>query len=587
MRFASLIFQRLTAHSVSDPFHSRYGQHLSAAEVNHLVQPSTAALEGVQDWLCDHGIPEDEFRYSPAKDWIQVALSVESVERLLDTNYSVFKHEDGTHLVRALQWSLPMHLHEHIETIQPTNSFMRPLNRRSTLMVASTGSNVEQYAVPTYDSRITAVEACNASLITPNCLRTLYGMRHITLQCPQTYDTSGTTDYTAQSTVKNQIALTNYLGETSNRSDISLFLTQYRPEAVPSSQNFTVTPISGAIDQQSPANASQLQQGTGLEGNLDAETILGIAYPTPLKVYNTAGSPPFNPDAATSSSNNNEPYLDWLQFVLNQTDLPQVISNSYGDDEQTVPMSYANAICKAFAQLGARGVTVLFSSGDNGVGAAGKCFSNDGRNASTFLPAFPASCVSSLSPTCSLFPRKLIISKPYVTTVGGTKEISPEVVAYNPLNNYASGGGFSNYFARPAYQDSVVPAYVDSIAGQFEGMYNSSGRAYPDISAQGFHFATIWNGSLAVLDGTRYVLLLFSLPTPALPLHQAKSVMRGAEADVRAKQRIGTNSSRYHRASQRRYDRSWQASPGVHEPLALLCWLQGLHRCYEWKCDRV
>lgn len=355
--------------------------------MNDLVQPSNVALEGVHDWLSDHGIQEDQLRYSQARDWIRVALPVESVERLLDTNYSVFKHEDGTRLVRAPQWSLPMHLHEHIETIQPTNSFMRPLARKSTLMITSTGSNVDQYVVPTYNSRITAVEACNASLVTPNCLRTLYGMHHVPLQCPQANVTPGTAEYTAQSSTKNQIALANYLGETSNRSDISLFLTQYRPEAVSSSQNFTVTTISGAIDQQSPANASQLQQGTGLEGNLDAETILGIAYPTPLKVYNTAGSPPFNPDAATSS-NNNEPYLDWLQFVLNQTDLPQVISNSYGDDEQTAPMSYANAVCKGFAQLGARGVTVLFSSGDNGVGGLGSVLAMMGGMRARSCPLF-------------------------------------------------------------------------------------------------------------------------------------------------------------------------------------------------------
>jgi tripeptidyl-peptidase-1 len=190
--------------------------------------------------------------------------------------------------------------------------------------------------------------------------------------------------------------MTNYLGELSNRSDINIFLSQYRPEAVSAAGNFTVQTVNGAIDQEGPDNSTQLQQGVGAEGNLDAETILGISFPIPMTTYNTAGSPPFTPDAFTTS-NNNEPYLDWLQFVLNQTDLPQVISNSYGDDEQTVPQSYANAVCKGFAQLGARGVTVLFASGDNGVGPTGKCFANDGRNTSAFLPSFPAGCVCIIS----------------------------------------------------------------------------------------------------------------------------------------------------------------------------------------------
>lgn len=69
-------------------------------------------------------------------------------------------------------------------------------------------------------------------------------------------------------------------------------------------------------------------------------------------------------------------------------------ATSYGDDEQAVPLSFATAVCNGFAQLGARGVSLLFASGDNGVGSNGECVSNDGRSASMFLPIFPGSCVS-------------------------------------------------------------------------------------------------------------------------------------------------------------------------------------------------
>ena len=49
---------------------------------------------------------------------------------------------------------------------------------------------------------------------------------------------------------------------------------------------------------------------------------------------------------------------------------------------------------------GARGISVIFSSGDFGVGdgnpdpATQECFSNDGRNVTRFIPSFPASCVN-------------------------------------------------------------------------------------------------------------------------------------------------------------------------------------------------
>ena len=121
-----------------------------------------------------------------------------------------------------------------------------------------------------------------------------------------------------------------------------------------------------------------------------------ITYPTPNIYYSTGGSPPFIPDNITSK-NTNEPYLDWLKFILDQPTIPQTISTSYGDDEQTVPLDYAKTVCNLFAQLGTMGTSVLFSSGDFGVGG-GPCLTNDGADRLEFIPMFPASCESFLPP---------------------------------------------------------------------------------------------------------------------------------------------------------------------------------------------
>lgn len=94
------------------------------------------------------------------------------------------------------------------------------------------------------------------------------------------------------------------------------------------------------------------------------------------------------------------PYVDWLDHLLSlpTSALPLSISTSYGDDEQTVPRAYAIRACRGFAQLGARGVSVIFSSGDWGVGddnpdlETHECFTNDGEERRRFLPVFPASC---------------------------------------------------------------------------------------------------------------------------------------------------------------------------------------------------
>ena len=443
----------LTENAVSDPRHARYGQHLTAGEVDELVKPTDETLDTVHAWLKAHGILPEHCTYSSAKDWVNIELDIATAERLLDTKFSVFKHEDGTQFMRTLEWSLPTSLHSHVTTIQPTNSFMRAKPNAVTLKPVQLDAEHHHPSPPKNPSGNVS-QVCNVTGVTPTCLRTLYG----------------TIDYKPKVPGKNRVGLNDFLGEVNNRSDTKIFLENYRPDAVSAAYEFKQISINGGTLQQTPLNETQLEDGTGLEGNLDDETILGISYPTPLTAYSTGGSPPFNPDLNTPTDTN-EPYVAWLQYILSQPDsvLPQVISTSYGDDEQTVPESYARAACAGYAQLGARGITLLFSSGDSGVGPNGACFSNDGKNTTEFLPAFSAGC-------------------PFVTAVGATRNFEPEVAAFDTFasgNVFTSGAGFSNYFSQPAYQREAVAGYLEKIGDLNQGLYNPRGRAYPDVSAQG------------------------------------------------------------------------------------------------------
>lgn len=128
-----------------------------------------------------------------------------------------------------------------------------------------------------------------------------------------------------------------------------------------------------------------------------------------------------------------------------------------------------------FAQLGARGVSVLFSSGDTGVGSA--CQTNDGKNTTRFLPIYPAAC-------------------PFVTSVGGTYRVQPErAIAF-------SSGGFSDRWPRPAYQDQAVKDYLAILGNRWEGLYNPNGRGFPDIAAQSYNYSVIDNGAVIRVGGT-------------------------------------------------------------------------------------
>lgn len=308
-----------------------------------------------------------------------------------------------------------------------------------------------------------ASAVCNVNAVTSLCLRTLYN----------------TVDYIPQVPELNYVGTTNYLNESANYSDFHIYMSEFRPDAK-SSYQYSYQIVNDGIDMQAPETTYYGIRD--IEANLDVQTVGGITYPTKFTTYSTGGSPPFKPDIG-SPTDTNEPYLTWLDFVLTQASVPFTISTSYGDDEQTVPENYARRVCAEFAQLGARGTTVLFSAGDSGVGSNGTCFSNDGKNTPTFLPEFPSSC-------------------PYVTAVGGTKGINPEVVAFRESNGYVAGGGLSNYFTRPAYQAQQVDEYLASIGNLHKGLYNPNGRGYPDIAAQSFGFVIVYGGQNIIVDGT-------------------------------------------------------------------------------------
>ncbi|KAF2139774.1 uncharacterized protein K452DRAFT_231903 [Aplosporella prunicola CBS 121167] len=452
---------------------ARSSSILSKDETDELVRPSAEAFWAVEQWLAQHGVVDYTYA-SSARDWLTARVRVDTAERLLGTEYHVYRHEgDGDELVRAPVWSLPANVAPHVDTVQPTTVFLRRQARAPPSHADLAQADVQELGhIPVPDQADlpdapSPAQACNPLAVSPLCLRALYGSLGYRPPAPA---------------VGNSFAIVNFLDEVNNRSDVDLFLRAYRKDAArdKAAYRFTTETVAGGLDDQKP------NPDLGYEGALDAQAALGVGHPTPLVAYNVGARPPPFRESAFTPRNRNEPYLAWLHHVLAQppSTLPLVMSISYADEEQTVPPSYARRVCNAFAQLGARGVTVLVSSGDEGVGHAGNCSATqDGRPA--FLPTFPASC-------------------PYVTAVGATRHVDPELVAFDARTGFVSGAGFSNYFARPAYQDAAVLPYVDTVLGpdKHAGMWNPRGRAVPDIAAAGYHYTIMWNGTARLTDGT-------------------------------------------------------------------------------------
>ncbi|KAG6899603.1 hypothetical protein C0993_008764 [Termitomyces sp. T159_Od127] len=369
---------RTHLYEVSDPYHPRYGAYLSKEEVDALVAPHQASIDAVDDWLASHGIQNSDVSRSPAGDWVTITLPVYMVEKMLDTKYHVWKHDNGNTIVRTTSYSLPEHLHEHIEVIQPTTIFAQLRGMKSTIVWSE-----EAEATMSVQNLAPILNAATGTLVDASCNTT------ITITClKQLYNAVGL----VPSALNNSIAVTGYLEQFANFQDLQSFYAEQNPAAVNST--FDVVSIN-------------------------------------------------------------------------------------------VPKSYALRVCNGLAQLGARGVSLTFSSGDFGVGdgdpdpATQQCFTNDGTNTTRFQPLFPASC-------------------PYVTSVGGTVGV-PEVA----VTRFFSGGGFSDYFERPSYQDDAVNGFLKTLpAGTYEGLFNPEGRGIPDVAAQGDRFRIFLAGVPRLIGGT-------------------------------------------------------------------------------------
>nr|GAT56545.1 subtilisin-like protein [Mycena chlorophos] len=438
-------------YEVSDPIHAKYGQHLSKEQVDALVAPHPDTTAAVNDWLEHHDIdPASCHSRSSAGEWMTLHVPVSKAEEMLDTTYGVYYHpKSDEYVVRTTSYSLPRELHSHINVITPTTYFSTMRSMKATSFVQAPQPKTEANAA-SFAENISplAVPSSCGSTVTPSCIAALYN----------------TTGFVPKATTTNKLGIAGYLEEFASDSDLQTFFKRFLTTA----EGTTITHVQvngGENNQNDP----------GVEANLDVQYGLGVSFPTPLIYYSTGGSPPFTPDSNTPS-NTNEPYLNWLDFILNQTTVPQTFSTSYGDDEQTVPLDYATSVCNLFAQLGARGSSIMFSSGDDGVGG-GNCETNDGTNRVLFQPNFPASC-------------------PFVTTVGGTTKVNPEVAVD------FSSGGFSRYFAQPTYQATAVNKFVASLGTKFSGLFNASGRAYPDVAALAEGFQVVVGGGVESVAGT-------------------------------------------------------------------------------------
>ncbi|KAI9664857.1 MAG: hypothetical protein M1821_006305 [Bathelium mastoideum] len=499
---------------VSHPGSSNYGKHWTAKQVVDAFAPAEETVQAVRDWLTFSGISGDRISHSDSKGWFAFNASVSEAENLLKTEYHRYEDQETGHSIAACEsYHVPEAIQKHVDYITPGVDLRVPnrLNpEKSKLAKRDSPAKHDPIKVVEMPARVDLANLSTCDIaITPACIRALY---KIPLN-----------NQTAQP--GNEIGIYEN-GDFYAQEDLNLFFANFTPY-IPQGTHPTLDSIDGG---EAPVPLSE----AGGESSLDFQLAYPIIYPQGATLFQTD-------DINYSNGNISRVgiYNDWLDAIdgsyCNYTafgetgnsptldpvypdPLPggykgqlqcgvykptSVMSVSYSTQEYDKPEYYQRRQCNEFMKLGLQGHSIFFSSGDTGV--AGR-------------PANPAP-IGCLGPNSTIFNPRYPDNCPYLTVVGATKVypgftvFQNESAANDPAGSpytsaYSTGGGFSNIYSPPPWQQSAIdtPPYPyysgNESLGANGGLYNRSGRGYPDVSANGDNIAVYVGGKAGLEGGT-------------------------------------------------------------------------------------
>jgi tripeptidyl-peptidase-1 len=247
-------------------------------------------------------------------------------------------------------------------------------------------------------------------------------------------------------------AVAEFQGQYYSPQDLDTFFSKFVPGG-----NASVDKVIG------PNNAND----AGVEAELDIQYIMGVNPNAPTYFYSQS-SFEFWSDLTA-----------WIAVLNNDPKPPLVHSISYGEQkEHQTSGSYKANFDTEMQKLAARGITIIFASGDDGCGCS-LCV--------MYEPSFPASAI-------------------HVTAVGATTFIEGSSGPERAVTAFGSGGGFSRYYERSnaPWQQAAVSNYITNHGGDVPSQvhWKKDGRATPDVSALGWGFQVVVNGQIESIGGT-------------------------------------------------------------------------------------
>ncbi|KUI69579.1 Tripeptidyl-peptidase sed1 [Cytospora mali] len=511
---------------LSNPDSSIYGQHMTAEEVVDFFAPQQASVDIIIDWLVSSGISRDRIGQSVNKQWIQLDASTEEAEGILFAEYYIWECDDGSHDLATDSYHVPAHVKEHIDYVTPGIRLRSGVGKRAT-------KSIKAEFAPTYKAM--------AAVIDPHAVNSTSCSQYITAGCIQAqyHIPPGETAEPG-----NELGIFESLDQHYSKADLDgFFSTLYPYLHIPNGTYPENRLIDGAIGAYEDPYDGPWPIELGEEADLDFEAAWPLIWPQKTvlfqeddQYYEYTGD--FNGfwntflDAIDGSYCTYSAYGETGDCDTDECLDPvypdpnvggysgelqcgvykptNVISISYAGLEPGLPNYYIQRQCNEWMKLALQGVTTVVSSGDYGVTGFGSTCPTNAAGQEVFIPLFLSTC-------------------PYGLSVGST-----ELDRYNTsgpprpwerlheisTTRFQSGGGFSNVFPTPEYQQAAVDAYFDKVGsslgfegynqtvvyGDFSnitsGVFNRGGRGYPDVAAVGDRQVILYGGEWTTVGGT-------------------------------------------------------------------------------------
>ena len=295
---------------VSNPKSGQYGKYLTQSEIDELTKPDKKDVATVRKFI--ETSSSKKCTATLKKEILDVECeNAHIVQNMLKTKFHVLQNRKkrAQNLLRAKDFYLPIDVNDKVHGIFGLHGLPLPPRKK---IDASSGP----------------------ASVTPSVIEQVYHIK----------------DAKVSGSSKNRQAVAEFQGQTMTDSDLTEFFKNYVPKAA--SGDDKVYKFVGDPGEGSP----------GVEASLDIQYIMGVAPGVKTEFWYFASN-----DFCGDLKN-------WTGMLLANDDVPLVTSVSYGWQGSLSQIGCheadVTAVDNDFSKLAAKGITIIFASGDSGSGYA-------------------------------------------------------------------------------------------------------------------------------------------------------------------------------------------------------------------------